>query len=244
MFILLVWFKLFLVLFSVDVTYGARSAAGPQCTEVHRLKANRCAEQLFFVGRNSRQIPETEVQLQKHCTETGPLMRCVTDFSNRCRQGLHRTMSTVMVATVKFNNKNYCMMTEKSQELMAMATCSNVIKSETNQCLDVFLLALGRANHAHRRHRIPHGCCAYYQMKTCVLNEAAKHNIPGGRCTGHRVEYVERYMNSMAGNTLNLMCGDYDEDSDRCQKLSPLPTDADIEPAESIFAGFGKLIGH
>ena len=73
-------------------------------------------------------------------------------------------------------------------------------------------------------------------MKACILR--ATRSVRDGRCTEQRIASYERHMNAMAGNTLNLMCGEFDGDSDRCSRLPPIPSVG--EPAQSIFAGFGE----
>jgi len=224
-------FNVLFLCFYVEITYGAR------CDEDSRSIANDCGEKLFFVGRNSRLYPESGPHLDSFCRETTNLMSCVTDFTNACRQGLHRSMTNVMIATVRVNQRNYC--SAKRQELLDMSKCGNAIRGQSANCMDLFLANLGRANVAVKRHRVPHGCCAFYELKACIIRAANR--MPGHICNEQRLEHLERYINSMAGNTLNMMCGEYDEDSDKCKRLPPLPT-GNIRPAPDIFSGFGKLI--
>jgi len=190
------------------------------------------------VGRNSRPYPTSEQQLDHYCRETTDLMSCVTDFTNVCRDGLHKSMSNVMISTVRVNQRNYC--SAKRHEILAMSTCGNAVRGHSTACMDNFLLNLGRANAAAKRHRVPHGCCAYYELKACIMR-AARH-VGGQVCNHRNLEHLERYINSMAGNTLNMMCGEYEEESDKCSRLPPLPTGAHIRPAPDIFSGFGRLI--
>jgi len=221
----------------VGVTYGAQS---PDCTDSRRQSAYMCAEKLFFAGNNSRLLPETEAQLQAHCSESNELMKCVKDFTDKCRHGLHKSIATIMISTVRFNTRNYCFRPQKRAELLSMASCGNAIRTESTACMDPFLWSLGRANHAVKRYRVPHGCCAYYELKTCILKSGETYGK--GMCSHRQLDYFGRYMQGMAGNTLNFMCGDYDEDSDRCARLPPLPTGPHIQKAASLFLGFGKLI--
>ena len=61
-------------------------------------------------------------------------------------------------------------------------------------------------------------------------------------CPDKKLDNFEKYINAMAGNTLNLMCTDYEEDSDKCSKLPPLPKNAKVTKAPTIMIGFGQLL--
>lgn len=38
-------------------------------------------------------------------------------------------------------------------------------------------------------------------------------------CTERSVEQVDRFTSQLAGDVLNLLCTEYDEDSDKCSKM-------------------------
>lgn len=59
-------------------------------------------------------------------------------------------------------------------------------------------------------------------------------------CVEKKMDLYSRYIDAQAGNTLNLMCTDYEEDSDKCSKLPPAPKK--YEKANSIMIGFGELV--
>ncbi|CAG2105858.1 unnamed protein product [Medioppia subpectinata] len=232
-----------IICFSVATTaQGSGRGKQADCGDERRLRAYLCAERLFFAGHNSRLLPETDLQLDAHCRETPRLIQCVKDFTDRCRHGLHRSAATVMLSTVRFNDRNYCFRPEKRHQLVAMASCGNGIRAHSDRCMNEFLLALGRADHVPvKRYRVPHGCCAFYELKACILKGGAQYSGPSV-CTSKQLDQLDRYMDAMAGNTLNMICGDYDQESDRCSRLPPLPSDPHIRPADSLFLGFGQLI--
>ncbi len=47
-------------------------------------------------------------------------------------------------------------------------------------------------------------------MKSCIMKSAR--NAGNNICGDKKCDDFEKYINSMSGNTLNLMCGEYEED--------------------------------
>jgi hypothetical protein len=65
----------------------------------------------------------------------------------------------------------------------------------------------------------------------------------GNNICGHKkCDDFEKYINSMSGNTLNLMCGEYEEDSDKCEKLPSLSKSTKFSKPPTIIVGFGQLL--
>ena len=79
---------------------------------------------------------------------------------------------------------------------------------------------------------------SFFQLKTCVLKSTKRQS----KCTQTKRQQLERYIDAMAGNTVNLICGQYDQDSDRCMRLPALPSGPQIYRATDIINGFGRLL--
>ena len=148
---------LFEIEFLVVQTYGTYGA-DIDCSENSRKKANICGEKLFFAGQHSRPYPQTDQQLSKYCGETTELVKCVAQYTDNCRKGIHRPTSSVMLSTIRRNQRTYCLRSTKRQELLSLASCGNAIRDESTKCMDQFLLVLGQASFAERTFKIAHGC--------------------------------------------------------------------------------------
>ena len=81
---------------------------------------------------------------------------------------------------------------------------------------------------------------AFHQMKACIMKSAQESDQR--LCSEKSVENLEKYINTMSGNTLNLMCADYDEDSDKCKQLPNLPKGVKFSKPLTIIEGFGKIL--
>ncbi len=67
-------------------------------------------------------------------------------------------------------------------------------------------------------------------------------NAGNNICDHKKCDDFEKYINSMSSNTLNLMCSEYEEDSDKCEKLPLLPKSTKFSKPPSIIVGFGQLL--
>lgn len=82
---------------------------------------------------------------------------------------------------------------------------------------------------------------AFNRMKACISEAADK----AGRdvCAQKPKELFEQYINQMAGNTMELMCSDYGEDSDKCTRVMKMPfNQSKSKPPSSLLRAFGDLL--
>jgi len=78
-------------------------------------------------------------------------------------------------------------------------------------------------------------------MRHCITNAAEK----AGKdiCTPKAIDIFEQYIGSMAGNTLELMCSEYDSESDKCASVKKLTFDTKkAKTPKSILNAFGDLL--
>lgn len=82
---------------------------------------------------------------------------------------------------------------------------------------------------------------AFNKMKTCIMEAADK--AGSSVCADKPKELFEQYITQMAGNTMELMCTDYDENSDKCGRVLKLPfNQAKATPPTSLLKAFGDLL--
>ena len=78
-------------------------------------------------------------------------------------------------------------------------------------------------------------------MRNCISAASEKANKDA--CNPRATEVFDQYIGNMAGNTLELMCSEYDSDSDRCIAIKKLPFDqAKAKPPKSLIVAFGDLL--
>ncbi|CAG2172557.1 unnamed protein product [Oppiella nova] len=86
---------------------------------------------------------------------------------------------------------------------------SNVI----GKCYDTIINELLGAKNAPENKRIPHMCCDYLKYLKCCEDGLA------GKCEPKHIETGIWFTRMVFGDAINLLCGDYTEESDKCSKL-------------------------
>ncbi|KAH9403293.1 hypothetical protein TYRP_015176 [Tyrophagus putrescentiae] len=213
------------------------------CNEEALKKADLCGEKLFFVGKNARTFPTTEPDTEKYCTNTQNLVHCVKRYTDRCsRNELQKNLANVMLYTVRSHHKAVCGSRSKRGQMVTMSRCANSIRRKSTSCMDKMLVEFGQAmGLKESNNRVPYACCAFHKMRTCILRAAER----AGRevCSEKATDIFEQYIASMAGNTLQLMCNDYDSESDRCEAVKRLSYDPKrAKTPESLLKAFGDLL--
>ena len=62
-------------------------------------------------------------------------------------------------------------------------------------------------------------------------------------CDAKASEQFDHYVTQMAGNSIQLMCTEYDADSDKCERVLQLQFDQDnVKVPASLLKAFGNLI--
>ena len=81
---------------------------------------------------------------------------------------------------------------------------------------------------------------SFHELKQCIVRSA--HNLHSEQCSEHSMESLEKYLNALSINTLNLMCNEYEEDSDKCQSIPKLSKGVKYSRALNIIEGFGNIL--
>ena len=82
---------------------------------------------------------------------------------------------------------------------------------------------------------------SFHKMRSCIMHHAER----AGKtvCDAKATDIFESYIGSMAGNTLELMCSDYDSESDRCEAIKKMPWDTKkAKTPDSLLRAFGNLL--
>ncbi|CAG2120260.1 unnamed protein product [Medioppia subpectinata] len=100
---------------------------------------------------------------------------------------------------------------------MKAAKCGNAARPGLRKCYNKFIeRELSIANVTNTRRMIPMLCCEFNKLRECFKAEAEEVKI----CTRRTIDFVERYALEMFGEILNIMCYEYQDSSDRCDKVT------------------------
>lgn len=116
----------------------------------------------------------------------------------------------VLAYGITRTNKGYCGTNRRREAFLTIGRCVR----PNRKVLDQFMETMNREFHAIKSakvstQRIPMACCSYYNMKRKILAQLSE-------CPAAALAEVEALVDGYAQDILNLVCGDYTEDSDKC----------------------------
>ena len=212
-----------------------------KCTNKSLREADRCGEELFFAGENSRTYPTNEPEAVKYCTESQNLVRCVKTYTDSCaRSELRKNLANVMLYTARNTHKSVCSSKSKRSKLLIMGGCANKIRQQSNKCVAQMLKEFGQAQGLFdSSFRVPYGCCAFHKMRDCIRDNSSS------KCQQAESDAFDAHVQNMAGNTLRFLCTEYDEDEagDKCGKVLKMKFDPkSSKTPNSLIHAFGELL--
>ena len=73
-------------------------------------------------------------------------------------------------------------------------------------------------------------CSEFYKLKACIIEKGSKYDV----CTEKRLDVISRFIDSLTGNTVDILCTETEEGSDRCNKIVVPKRDRSVKRAKSF----------
>ncbi|XP_054164469.1 uncharacterized protein LOC128962140 [Oppia nitens] len=193
------------------------------CNKNGEKQVDALLARVLTFGDSGREFPESQDQIPAFCNETQLLVKSVEQYVKKCtKTQLSKQLFSVYVFTIKSQLTQLCKTkpTQRLRDMLSASKCVNRAKPVFTKCVQRTVDHLQRIRLlASDTMKIPHLCCEYNTNKQCNREGSAKITD----CTDRDMEIVDRFVDSVAGNSMNLLCGDYDESSDKCKSLPKLP---------------------
>ncbi|OTF81916.1 hypothetical protein BLA29_006110 [Euroglyphus maynei] len=170
-------------------------------------------------GNVSRPFPTDQQELSDYCKGQFSDIRLIESYAKRCQHGLPKQYFNILVYTIKGSMSRICKKnSKKARQFLSASGCIRRASHHFDQCHRNLIERLHRIKFSDDKKKIPYTCCEYYTLRKCFQD--------GGRneakCSDKEMETVEELIESTSSNALNFFCGEYAEDSDKCEKLGPL----------------------
>lgn len=176
-------------------------------------------QKLVLIGDPKFVFPESRDEMNIHCKNVTRYEKCIKDYSQNCLETFPRQVTGILAFGIAKTNKGYCTNQRRKDSYIAFGKCANFVKPNTDKCMFNYIDNLqGIENYPDNKLKIPLACCNFFVLKDCILNLIQKNPQ---RCTDANYVEIERIIDGYAVDTLNLLCNDYTEDSDKCGKLLP-----------------------
>lgn len=83
-------------------------------------------------------------------------------------------------------------------------------------------------------------CCQFYTLRKCILQTASEKG--GQKCGADELSGIDAYVDSLAGNILNLVCAEYEAGSDKCLALPKIELQSDQEKPKSLTRAIANVL--
>ncbi|CAG2111261.1 unnamed protein product, partial [Medioppia subpectinata] len=174
---------------------------------------------LAQVISNNERFPETIKELQFNCRNRSHVLPQIEDLKNRCMDGISKRVVAVVIYSAKRQRKVICRKkpNKRMLEVVGAGKCLNSFRPDALKCVE---------------EAIDHACL--------LLNVKLTKE-----CTEEHVSLGLRQSEQVTNGPMNMACGDYNEESDKCDKID-IPTRMSDQPRPKIrptLVGFVSILG-
>lgn len=118
--------------------------------------------------------------------------------------------------------------------------CLNAGKALFEKCNEDFINALHEIDtYKSDKDKIPLICCNFFNVKKCFWDNGKKVS----KCNDKRIITSEKFLDALSGNIVDVLCTEYDEGSDRCDKMiaKTPPKPENVTSAKAFFVPILKI---
>lgn len=145
------------------------------------------------------------------------MMRKVEDFNKNCLEKQIRTISSVLIFSIKNNIRKFCT-GKKSKlitDLVSVGACANQEIRLQVPCMEMFQNVTKQLLYLpDDRFKIPHACCNYVEAMSC-----ASTFLDNTHCARNKKPIILDFIRGLIGGVTDLICTEYDGSTDKCDKL-------------------------
>lgn len=141
------------------------------------------------------------------------------EYIGKCLEGTAKQFGNVILFSYRTAVKQYCNGKSKRKDsIVIMAKCMNRNQKAGHACLAKYVDSLQRGKRAEpKSNRIGYSCCDYFKFLTCL------ENVTRGNCSETESEKIQEFVRNLFQGIINTACGDFQENSDKCDKIPPPP---------------------
>ncbi|KAH6925061.1 hypothetical protein HPB50_000221 [Hyalomma asiaticum] len=197
-----------------------------------QLKANCKIEQLRDCGSDyvpfvtRTYLHESGEKFKEACELDNKQIACTLKFVEECLEGLPRVAAQLAIKAMEESYEATCTPGTDQNKLYSNAVkCLNSVGTKLHKCMGSLSDTLQRGtSKAPPKEVIHYSCCAYHDALQCVEDSVSSCDTEYGK------EFMTGSMESIFGETLSLVCGQYSRGSTACKQLPALP---ELKPDET-----------
>ncbi|XP_054155318.1 uncharacterized protein LOC128953823 [Oppia nitens] len=129
---------------------------------------------------------------------------------------LSKQVASILTFALKNAFKHLCKKgSKRAFELISATPCVNQANAEITKCYTSLVDIIQGIKYAEENKRIPHLCCEYYTLFPCLYERTKRFT----KCTTKKMDIASDFVRNIFENIISLLCGDYTDQSDKCQTL-------------------------
>jgi len=203
---------------------SAPQAAAPQKKCPDESLRENCISSLFIIGSPDKQFPNSTQRLKEFCGKLKETEKCVKDYTTRCMDATGRRATQVAVAGISRLLKRMCRSSERRGEFVRNAGCGNAVIGDMRSCLGDYKMALYGAQKVDNKQKLPILCCKFYDFRHCVAKGFDR--VGAEVCPDTSRQYFARIADAFQSDVFDLICGSYEDSSDKCASVVVPQVDA------------------
>ncbi|KAH9414205.1 hypothetical protein DERP_008400 [Dermatophagoides pteronyssinus] len=190
--------------------------AASKTNDCDRKKADQCSLNLIPITNEEilRKLPKTIGDIDSYCGKINRYEKCMRKYAENCLKKQTKQTLSVIIYSIGRMNKKYCQKESKKKLLLNLIQCSGqtAIKYYSDLIQNVSNQMHGIRTYSDVKLRIPMVCCLYNKISAEAMEYSDK------ICPKYTNE-VDSILRGYSGDALNLLCGEYGDDSDKCDSI-------------------------
>lgn len=161
----------------------------------------------------------------------------LTKLADKCMTGFKKNVMQVTLYSVKKSQKALCRPkpTKEMRDFVAAGKCVNSGRERFRGCIQQTARNIFKVKFIEDNLKVPLICCEIVRARQCLMKEAKKVK----ECKDEHVETINNRFNTVSMNSLNIACGQYTEESDRCDRVQP-PQGVQLDRGNKSLVGDDK----
>lgn len=176
-------------------------------------KVETCFQELVMVIDPKFKAPKNVNEVNQLCQRHKENNKCVKDYAAKCLDKLAKQALSIAMFGISKTNKGYCSNTKKKNAFMSLLQCAEKDLRSFHKSFNQYtkdLLAIKEYEKDEKLH-LPMACCAIHRMADGIRESI--------KCSDADSREVDALLNGYLGDAINFVCGDYDQDSDKCDSV-------------------------
>ncbi|KAH9530324.1 hypothetical protein DERF_004136 [Dermatophagoides farinae] len=205
------------------------------------LKCDQLTEftnDVIVVTSKTRKFPTNTQELEVYCKKNQQLVTNIMAISKQCfKEEMKNIISLVGYSyrqRVKLLCKNKNKNNQRAKELLSAGGCLNRYRTKMGKCFDRTANRIGEIKSQPNNLKFPYLCCETGQIRKCI------EKISSGDCKNEIQFYIDGALSATNG-FIDRTCGEYNDETDKCDKLKPLIVKKET-PNPSLIVNVAELI--